>query len=152
MEQKPVQHCWPASTVLSGCAHTPPTGKEPRDVSPTFTSCPMLCMRACSVISVMSDPLQPHRLKLTRLLCLCDSPGKNIRVGYHAILQGIFPTQGSNLHLLQCRQILYPRIHLGSSSNLITTSNSWISYSFTPQRFTEVPGMSQTLHRPLWYR
>ena len=25
-----------------------------------------------------------------------DSPGKNTRVGYHALLQGIFPTQGSN--------------------------------------------------------
>ena len=29
-----------------------------------------------------------------------DSPGKNSGVGYHALLQGIFPTQGSNLHLL----------------------------------------------------
>ena len=25
----------------------------------------------------------------------------------HALLQGIFPTQGSNLHLLHCRRILY---------------------------------------------
>ena len=25
-----------------------------------------------------------------------DSPGRNIRVGCHALLQGIFPTQGSN--------------------------------------------------------
>ena len=29
-----------------------------------------------------------------------DSPGKNIRMGCHALLQGIFPTQGLNLHLL----------------------------------------------------
>ena len=28
------------------------------------------------------------------------SPGKNTGVGCHALLQGIFPTQGSNLHLL----------------------------------------------------
>ena len=28
-----------------------------------------------------------------------DSPGKNNRVGCHALLQGIFLTQGSNLHL-----------------------------------------------------
>ena len=27
-------------------------------------------------------------------------PGKNTVVGCHALLQGIFPTQGSNLHLL----------------------------------------------------
>jgi len=26
-----------------------------------------------------------------------DSPGKNTGVGYHALFQGIFPTQGSNL-------------------------------------------------------
>ena len=35
-----------------------------------------------------------------RLLCPWDSPGKNTGVGYHALLQGIFPTQGLNLHLL----------------------------------------------------
>ena len=29
-----------------------------------------------------------------------DSPGKNIVVGYHALFQGIFPNQGSNLSLL----------------------------------------------------
>ena len=29
-------------------------------------------------------------------LCPWDSPGKNTGVGYHALLQGIFPTQGLN--------------------------------------------------------
>ena len=29
-----------------------------------------------------------------------DSPGKNVEVGCHALLQGIFPTQESNLHLM----------------------------------------------------
>ena len=29
-----------------------------------------------------------------------DSPGKNTGVGCHALLQGIFPTQGTNTHLL----------------------------------------------------
>ena len=28
-----------------------------------------------------------------------DSPGKNSGVAYHALLQGIFPIQGSNPHL-----------------------------------------------------
>ena len=32
----------------------------------------------------------------TRLLCPWDSPGKNTGVGCHFLLQGIFPTQGSN--------------------------------------------------------
>ena len=39
-----------------------------------------------------------------------DSPGKNTGVGCHALLQGIFPTQGLKLHLLRllhCRRILY---------------------------------------------
>ena len=34
-----------------------------------------------------------------RLLCLRNSPDKNTGVGYHFLLQGIFPTQGSNPHL-----------------------------------------------------
>ena len=29
-----------------------------------------------------------------------DSPGKNTGVSYHALLQGIFPTEGSNPGLL----------------------------------------------------
>ena len=54
--------------------------------------------------SVMSDSLQPHGLQPARLLG--DSPGKNTGVGYHALLQRIFPTQGSNPGLLHCRQTL----------------------------------------------
>ena len=40
--------------------------------------------------SVVSDSLQPHGLYPTRLLCLWDFPGKNTRVGFHSLLQGIF--------------------------------------------------------------
>ena len=36
-----------------------------------------------------------------------DSPGKNTGVGCLALLQGNFPTQGSNPGLLHCRQIIY---------------------------------------------
>ena len=36
-----------------------------------------------------------------------DSPGKNTGAGCHALLQGIFPTQGLNPGFLHCRQILY---------------------------------------------
>ena len=45
----------------------------------------------------------------TRILCPWDSPGKNTGVFCHFLLQGIFPTQGSNpslLCLLHCKQIL----------------------------------------------
>ena len=40
-----------------------------------------------------------------------DSLGKNTGVGYHALLQGIFPTQGWNPGLPHCRQILYRLSH-----------------------------------------
>ena len=36
----------------------------------------------------------------TKLLCPCDSSGKNTGVGCHDLLQGIFPSQGSNPPLL----------------------------------------------------
>ena len=40
-----------------------------------------------------------------------DYPGKNIGVGCHALLQGIFPTQELNWGLLHCRWILYQLSH-----------------------------------------
>ena len=54
----------------------------------------------CVSHSAMSNSLQPHRLQPTRLLCPWDSPGKNIGMNCHALLQRIFLTQRSNLHLL----------------------------------------------------
>ena len=50
-------------------------------------------------LPVMSDSV-PRGLQYTRLLCRWDSPGKNTRVGCYFLLQGIFPTQGLNPHLL----------------------------------------------------
>ena len=46
--------------------------------------------------------LHTHGLQPARLLCPWDSPGKNIGVGCHFLLQGIFPTQESNPGLLHC--------------------------------------------------
>ena len=49
--------------------------------------------------------------------CPWDSPGKDTGVGCHALLQGIFPTQGSNPYLQQVlhhSQVFYPLSHLGS--------------------------------------
>ena len=42
------------------------------------------------------------------------SPGKNSGVGCHALLQGMFPYQGSNPHLCVGRHIVYHWHHLGS--------------------------------------
>ena len=66
-------------------------------------SCPTLC-----------DPLDysPPGSSVHRNL-----PGKNIGVGCHAFLQGIFPTQGSNPDLPHCRQILYQLSFKGSQKD-----------------------------------
>ena len=45
--------------------------------------------------SVVSDSLWPHGLQPVRLLCPWNSPDNNTGMGYHTLLQGIFPTQGS---------------------------------------------------------
>ena len=54
--------------------------------------------------SVMSDCSWPHGLEPARLHCPWNSPGKNTGVGCHFLLQGIFPSQGSNLCLLHWQE------------------------------------------------
>ena len=68
---------------------------------------PRLCMY--SVVQSLSCVrlLQPHGLQPARLLCPWDSLSKNIGVGCHFLLPGIFPTQQLKLHLRRCRQTLY---------------------------------------------
>ena len=46
----------------------------------------------------------PMNCKPVRLLCPWGSPSKNTRGGGHSFLQGIFPTQGSNLCPLRCEE------------------------------------------------
>ena len=64
--------------------------------------------------SVVPRSLWLYGLGPTNLLCLWNLPGKNTGVGSHSLLQGISPTQGSNLSILYCRQILYRLSHQGS--------------------------------------
>ena len=96
-----------------------------------FTPCKCIsytvCVRAQSSLS-LCDPwtischsLQPHGLYPAWVLCSWNFPGKNTGVGCHFLLQGIFPTQGSNscfLYLLHCRRILY-HCHMGSSLTIL---------------------------------
>ena len=81
----------------------------------TFSS----CIRTSH--SVVSDTLQPHGLYSP-----WNSPGQNIGVGSLSLLQGIFPTQGSNPGLPHCRQILYQLSHKGKSRIL-----EWVAYPFS---------------------
>ena len=55
-------------------------------------SCPTLC--------------DPKDCSLPGSSVHMDSPGKNTGVGCHALLQGIFPTQGLNPVLPHCKWIL----------------------------------------------
>ena len=64
--------------------------------------------------SVVSDSLRPHGLYPTRLLCPWDFPGNSTGVECYFLLQGIFPTPGSNPGLPHCRQTLYCLSHQGS--------------------------------------
>ena len=56
-------------------------------------------MYVCSV-SKSCLTLQPHGLWSSRFHCPCYFPGKNTGVGCYFLLQGIFPIQGLNPHLL----------------------------------------------------
>ena len=62
-----------------------------------------LVSESCSVVS---DSLQPQGLYSP-----WKSPDQNTGVGRLSLLQGIFPTQGSNPGLPRCRQILYQPSH-----------------------------------------
>ena len=75
--------------------------------------------------SVMSDSVWPHVLKPQASLFMGFS-SKNARVGCHAFIQEIFPTQGSNPVLPHCRQILYHLSHQGSPRML-----EWVAYPFS---------------------
>jgi len=55
-----------------------------------------------------------------------SSPGQNTGVGSLSLLQGIFPTQGSNPGLPHCGQILYQLSHEGSPRIL-----GWVAYLFS---------------------
>ena len=52
-----------------------------------------------------------------------NSPGQNTGVGSPSLLQGIFPTQGSNPGLPHCRKILYQLSHKGSPRIM-----EWVAY------------------------
>ena len=60
-----------------------------------------------------------------------DSPGKKTRVGCHFLLQGIFPTQGSNPGLLHCRWILYHLGHQGSPRQRVSLQEKASEISMT---------------------
>ena len=67
--------------------------------------------------SVVSDSLWPHGQRSLAGFSPWDSPGKNTGVGCCFLLQGIFPTQGSNPHLLHWQSDPSPLSHLGRTQH-----------------------------------
>ena len=63
----------------------------------TYVHCKHTCIHAKSL---QSCPTLCYPMITARLLCPWDSPNKNTGMGCHALLLGIFLTQGSNPHLL----------------------------------------------------
>ena len=85
-------------------------------VSVCVCVCVCVCTRKHAVTLVVADSLQHYGLWPTRLLCPWDSPGKNTSVGCQGLLQGIFPTQGLNTHLLRLPAL---------AGGFFTTSTIW---------------------------
>ena len=61
-----------------------------------------------------SHSVMSYSLWLHGLYSPWNFPGQNTGVSSLSLLQGIFPTQGSNPGLLHCRWILYQLSHKGS--------------------------------------
>ena len=81
--------------------------------------------------SVMSDSLRPHGLYTP-----WNSPGQNTGVGSLSLLQGIFPTQGSNPGLPRCSRNLYQLSHKGSPRTLEWAACPLSSRSSRPRNQT----------------
>ena len=71
-----------------------------------------MCVPSHSVVSHS----ETQGLEPGGLLCPWDFPGKNTGVGCHFLLQGIFPTQGSNPNLLHWQVDYLPLSHRRSPS------------------------------------
>ena len=65
-------------------------------------------------LGVSAQTLCGSMIAASRLLCPWNSLGKNAGVGCHFLLQGLFPTQGSNPCLLHWQVNSLPLSHRGS--------------------------------------
>ena len=83
----------------------------------------MLCLvaQSCLTLCDLMDCSLPGSSVLG------DSSGKNTGVGFHVLLQGVFPTQGSNPGLLHCRWILYQFFGLREGKRTL----EWVVYPFS---------------------
>ena len=102
--------------------------------------------------------LWPYGLYPGRLLCPWDFPGKDTGVGCHALLQGIFPTQGLNQHRLRCQADSLPLSHLGSFMKKVCQVNERmqvellsfpVSYCWVFKNYTHNHQQPETIDFPV---
>ena len=84
---------------------TPPSQRQTDPVGRKSVKTNLNSITYTPSCSVVSDSATPW-IAVYQAPVHSDSPGKNTGVGCHALLQGIFPTQGSNPGLPHSRQIL----------------------------------------------
>ena len=112
-----------ASSLLCGC-HSPVRGRVCSPVAGVET--PKVKVKSLSHARLFATP---WIIACTKLLCPWDFQGKSTGVGCHFLLQGIFPTQGSNPGLWHCGQTLYHLSHQGSPIET-SRSNSKLSVGY----------------------
>ena len=114
----------------------------------TLILCQALYWRLCCAgpsHSVMSDSLWPHGLQPSRPLCPWGFSRQEYWRGCHALLQGIFPTQGSNPGLPHCRRILYRLSHKGSPYWRLGIYKRWPLHNFNSLRIYSLEDKNDAL-------
>ena len=71
------------------------------------------------LVVVLCDTLWPHWLTALQAPLPMEFTGKSTGVGSHFLLQGLFPTQGSNPSTPHCRQVLYFLSRQGSPNRSV---------------------------------
>ena len=84
----------PGTSPATTCAGFDPCSESTAPMSTALEEAGRALFLPACVLSCF----RPHGLQPSRL-CPWASPVKSTGVGCHALLQGIFPTQGSNLYL-----------------------------------------------------
>ena len=96
------------SATIKYCTFLSSVGHSNELLKPMYVQC--LVTQSCPTLC------DPTDCGLSGSSVHGDSPGKNTGVGCHALLQGIFPTKGSNPGLPHRRQIFHHLSHQGSST------------------------------------
>ena len=100
---------FPSKNHLLASSHTPNSAKASNGLHDLWSSLsPTLCLfnglcALCLVAQSCPTLCDPLNYRPPCSFVHGDSPGKNTGAGCHALLQGIFPTQGSNSGLPYCR-------------------------------------------------